>query len=128
MIDEAHELKKQSMVILAVLKNLIKRKKNNIRLIITSATLNTKLFEEYFKDVSYKVIEAVTPTFDVEVHYTKFPDLETNLLQNTVAHLRVILEVALQLSSAHQEELYRQISEAKHPCILAVCQGNQGHP
>lgn len=94
MIDEAHELRKASMVILAILKNHLLANQS-CKLIVTSATLDTQLFEEYFQDTDLKqcFIEAITPTYDVEVHYTQFPDLESSIIENTVAHLRFILEV-----------------------------------
>ena len=92
MIDEAHELKKLSLVILAILRNLLQKEGSKIKLIVTSATLDSKLFEEYFADMKYQLIEAVTPTFDVETHYTNFPDLDTTLVENTAAHLKVIFD------------------------------------
>jgi ATP-dependent helicase HrpA len=96
MIDEAHELKKQSMVILAILRNLLKDPRSNQKLIVTSATLDSKLFENYFSEegfnLDYQLIEAVTPTYDVQVHYTNFPDLEASLVENTTAHLKVIFD------------------------------------
>lgn len=96
MIDEAHELKKQSMVILAILRNLLKNPKSKQKLIVTSATLDSKLFEEYFSEqgheLEYQLIEAITPTYDVQVHYTNYPDLEASLVENTTAHLKIIFD------------------------------------
>jgi len=88
-VDEAHELKKNSMLILAALKNFAK-KSGKHKIIVTSATLSTKLFEDYFNDMSFMIIEAVTPTFQVEIHHTIFPDLEMSLIENTACHLKEI--------------------------------------
>jgi hypothetical protein len=49
-------------------------------------------------------IEALTPTYDVETYYTQFPDLESNVIENTACHLKVIFDVGL-VDAAHQEEL-----------------------
>lgn len=93
-IDEAHELKKESIAIIAILKRIIKDNPNSrFKLIVTSATLEKKLFQEYFGEMRCATIEAVTPMHDVEVFYTQFPDLEINLVENTAAHLKVIFDV-----------------------------------
>lgn len=92
-IDEAHELKKIGMIILAVLKNHLKKTGDRHRLVITSATLNAAVFKRYFEnDLRVAELEASTPTFDVEIHYSKFPDLESSLRENTVNHLKVIFD------------------------------------
>jgi HrpA-like RNA helicase len=99
MLDEAHELRKQGLFILAILKNLVMKSKGKKKLIVTSATLDTKLFEEYFYGMKTKIIEAITPTYDVEVHYTHFPDLESNIIDNTACHLKVIFDVSSSYSA-----------------------------
>jgi pre-mRNA-splicing factor ATP-dependent RNA helicase DHX15/PRP43 len=56
-IDEAHERKVQIDLLLYLIKNAIKiRKEHNLRplkLVIMSATINEKLFKTYYKDFSY---------------------------------------------------------------------------
>ena len=98
MIDEAHELRKPQVVILAVLKNHLKDHPHK-RLIVTSATLESSLFLEYFKDMNTSLITAHTPTYGVQITYNLFPDLDTDITQNTLAHMKVILEVGLPLRS-----------------------------
>ena len=93
MLDEAHELKKQGLLILAILRNYIKKHGRSKKLIVTSATLDTELFEDYFKDMTSVTIEALTPTYDVEVYYTQYPDLESNIIENTTCHLKLIFDV-----------------------------------
>jgi HrpA-like RNA helicase len=92
LIDEAHELRKASMMILAILKNFIKKKDKAHKVIVTSATLDTEVFQRYFQGMELTTIEAITPTYDVEEHYTYFPDLSTSIIENTAAHLRYIFE------------------------------------
>ena len=92
LIDEAHELHKSSLMILAILRNFVKKNGTKHKMIVTSATLETALFTDYFIDMQVQMIEAVTPTFDVQVFYTQFPDLSKTVTENTAAHLRVIFE------------------------------------
>lgn len=93
LIDEAHELRKTTIMILAILKNFLKRQLEPYhKLIVTSATLDTEVFKEYFADLKMTVIEAKTPTYDVQQFYTQFPDLSTSIVENTAAHLRIMME------------------------------------
>jgi ATP-dependent helicase HrpA len=92
LIDEAHELRKSSMMILAILKNFIKSRGIDHKMIVTSATLDTAIFQKYFSGMKCQTIEAKTPTYDVEEHYTYFPDLSTSIVENTAAHLRYMFE------------------------------------
>lgn len=104
-IDEAHELRKSTMIILAILKNYLKRfPEKKSRLIVTSATLDTEIFIKYFRDLKTGLVCAETPTHSVQVYYTLFPDLSSSILENTLAHLKLIFEVH-SASSAHHEEL-----------------------
>jgi HrpA-like RNA helicase len=92
MIDEAHELRKMQVVMLAILKNHLIDNPHK-KLIVTSATLESKLFKEYFEELTTCIIEAKTPTYSVQIQYNMFPDLETDIPENTIAHLKEILEV-----------------------------------
>jgi HrpA-like RNA helicase len=106
-VDEAHELKKESIAIIAIIKRLIQDNPgNNTKLIVTSATLELQLFQDYFKEMKCATIEAITPMHDVEVFYTHYPDLEINLVENTAAHLKVIFDVEISnYHLAHQEAI-----------------------
>lgn len=90
-VDEAHELRKPQLVILAIIRKLLARDKTK-KIIVTSATLEAKLFENYFKGFTTCLIEAKTPTYGVEIIYNLYPDLETNIPENTLEHLKVIVE------------------------------------
>jgi HrpA-like RNA helicase len=91
-VDEAHELRKPQLIILAAIREHLKRYPKK-RLIVASATLETQLFEEYFRELRMTIIETETPTYSVQVQYNMFPDLETNVAENTVCHLKEILDV-----------------------------------
>lgn len=93
LIDEAHELRKTTLIILAILRNYVKESGHSKKLLVTSATLDTKIFQKYFEGLDLNIIEAKTPTHKVEITYTQFPDLSTNVVENTAAHLRIIFEV-----------------------------------
>jgi HrpA-like RNA helicase len=103
MLDEAHELRKQGLFILAILRNMVRKSQGHKKLIVTSATLDTELFEDYFRGMKCVIIEAITPTYDVEVHYTYFPDLEANIIDNTSCHLKMIFDVGYINSSISRE-------------------------
>jgi HrpA-like RNA helicase len=93
-LDEAHELRKSTMIILAILKNYLSRyPEKKARLIVTSATLDTDIFMSYFRDLKSGLVSAETPTHSVQVFYTFFPDLSSSILENTLAHLKLIFEV-----------------------------------
>ncbi|MDC7125117.1 MAG: ATP-dependent RNA helicase [Spirochaetales bacterium] len=66
MIDEAHERSLNIDFILGLLKNLLKIRKD-LRVIISSATINAGVFSEYFNKCP--VIHIDTETFPVEIHY-----------------------------------------------------------
>lgn len=91
MIDEAHELRKMQVVMIAILKNHLLDNPHK-KIIVTSATLEANLFMSYFEELSTCVIEAKTPTYSVQVQYNMFPDLENDIAENTLAHLKEILE------------------------------------
>lgn len=55
-IDEAHERKTQIDFMLYLLREVIK-KRPEFKLIIMSATINSKIFEKYFKDFKFKLID-----------------------------------------------------------------------
>jgi HrpA-like RNA helicase len=119
MIDEAHELRKLQVVMLAIIKNHLLENPQK-KLIVTSATLESKLFKEYFQDLSTYIIEAKTPTYGVKVQYNMFPDLETDIPQNTVAHLKEILDVIITYSAHHQDPCrWKRNKDAKYPCFPA---------
>ncbi len=65
-IDEAHERSLNIDFLLGYLKNLLKKRKG-LKLIITSATIDTKKFAEHFNNAP--VLEVSGKTYPVEVRY-----------------------------------------------------------
>lgn len=92
LIDEAHELRKTTLIILAILKRFMLANPGKHKLIITSATLDTEVFMKGFEALSPGLIEAKVPTYSVTDYHTFFPDLDSTLTDNTLAHLKLIFE------------------------------------
>ena len=66
MIDEAHERSLNIDFILGLLKKLLETRKD-LKVIISSATINTGVFSEYFNNCP--VIHIETETYQVDIHY-----------------------------------------------------------
>jgi len=80
MVDEAHERSVYTDVLLGLLKKIQKRRKD-LRLVISSATLDAEIFKRYFnanktndpsKDTA-AIMSIEGRTFPVDVHYLKTP-------------------------------------------------------
>jgi pre-mRNA-splicing factor ATP-dependent RNA helicase DHX38/PRP16 len=69
-IDEAHERSLQTDVLLGLLRQIIKRRRD-LRLIVTSATMNAERFSDFFGKVPIYTIPG--RTFPVEVLFSKNP-------------------------------------------------------
>jgi pre-mRNA-splicing factor ATP-dependent RNA helicase DHX15/PRP43 len=70
-IDEAHERKVQIDFLLYLLKNVLKHRKD-FRLVIMSATINEEIFENYYKQLSFKKINVGSqPNHPIESIYYK---------------------------------------------------------
>jgi pre-mRNA-splicing factor ATP-dependent RNA helicase DHX38/PRP16 len=67
-MDEAHERTLHTDVLFGILKKVIARRRD-IKLIVTSATLNANKFSEFFGGTAQYHIPG--KTFNVECHYTK---------------------------------------------------------
>ncbi|KAH9259476.1 hypothetical protein BASA81_002519 [Batrachochytrium salamandrivorans] len=71
-LDESHERTVHTDVLFALLKALVKRRKDNLKLIVTSATLDCEKFSRYFFQCPVFTIPG--RTFPVEVLYAKEPE------------------------------------------------------
>nr|XP_043607502.1 probable pre-mRNA-splicing factor ATP-dependent RNA helicase DEAH5 [Erigeron canadensis] len=71
MLDEAHERTMHTDVLFGLLKGLVKRRPD-LRLIVTSATLDAEKFSAYFFDCNIFTIPG--RSFPVEILYTKQPE------------------------------------------------------
>ncbi|CAK1542274.1 unnamed protein product [Leptosia nina] len=67
-LDEIHERHLMGDFLLGVLKCLI-HARNDIKLVLMSATINIKLFEDYFSAESAAVIQVPGRLFPIELHY-----------------------------------------------------------
>ena len=73
MLDEAHERTVHTDVLFALLKELVKRRKD-LKLVVTSATLDAEKFSTYFFNCPIFTIPG--RTFPVEILYTKEPETD----------------------------------------------------
>ena len=71
MLDEAHERTIHTDVLFCLLKSLCVKRKD-MKLVVTSATLNAEKFSSYFFDAPIFTIPG--RTFDVEILYAKHPE------------------------------------------------------
>jgi len=74
-IDEAHERKVQIDVILLFLKEILQSgKRPDLRVIIMSATIDGKKYQNYFDGVKSNIINiSGKPNYDIDVHYLDTP-------------------------------------------------------
>ncbi|GAU26869.1 hypothetical protein TSUD_02710 [Trifolium subterraneum] len=87
MLDEAHERTIHTDVLFGLLKQLVKRRPE-LRLIVTSATLDAEKFSGYFFNCNIFTIPG--RTFPVEILYTKAPEsdyLDASLITVLQIHL-----------------------------------------
>lgn len=87
MLDEAHERTIHTDVMFGLLKKVIKRRKN-LKVIVTSATLDAVKFSSYFFEAPIFTIPG--RTFPVEIMYTKEPEtdyLDASLITVMQIHL-----------------------------------------
>ena len=90
-IDEAHERSLNIDFLLGYLKQLLP-KRPDLKVIITSATIDVARFADYFNQAP--VIEVSGRTFPVEVHYRPALDTDTDdLYRNIINALHEIVEV-----------------------------------
>lgn len=91
-IDEAHERKVQIDIMLLLLKNVLK-KRPDFKLIIMSATINAKIFENYFKKFDFKKIELGGETnYPIESIYLDKPIKQSEYLDKGVDIIKKILQ------------------------------------
>lgn len=80
MVDEAHERTLHTDVVLGLLKKLLARRKD-LRVVISSATINAQGFSDYFDGAP--VFNVPGRTFPVEIYYT--PHHEANYVSAAIA-------------------------------------------
>lgn len=91
MIDEAHERSLNIDFVLGLLKRVLQQRRD-FRVIISSATMNTKIFSEYFNNAPIVSIDTVT--FPVKIFYQAIPDGTTTITdKGTDLILRKITQI-----------------------------------
>ncbi|KAH3898856.1 related to Pre-mRNA-splicing factor ATP-dependent RNA helicase PRP22 [Saccharomycodes ludwigii] len=74
LLDEAHERTVATDVLFALLKRAAKERPHDLKIIITSATLDSEKFSNYFNDCP--IVKIPGKTFPVEVMYSKTPQID----------------------------------------------------
>lgn len=94
MIDEAHERSIYTDIIFGIIKNLIIKNKE-IKIIISSATLSSNKFKNYFNNAP--ILKIPGRRFPVDIYYTKTP--EPNYIEAAVL-------TAIQIHISQSDELF----------------------
>jgi pre-mRNA-splicing factor ATP-dependent RNA helicase DHX16 len=94
MIDEAHERSVLTDIIFGIIKELI-QKREDLNIIISSATLSTKKFQNYFNDAP--LLKVPGRRFPVDIYYTKSPEPD---------YIEAAVITALQIHISQAEELF----------------------
>lgn len=73
-LDEAHERTIATDILFALLRDAVHKRNGTLKLIITSATLDSQKFSQYFDNCP--VFHIKGRTFPVKIYYTKTPELD----------------------------------------------------
>ena len=95
-IDEAHERSIYTDVIFGIIKQLIQKRKD-LRVIISSATLSTTKFQNYFFEAP--VIQVPGRRYPVDIYYTKSPEPD---------YIEAAVITALQIHISQADELFKE--------------------
>ena len=98
MIDEAHERSIHTDIIFGIIKKLIE-KREDLRIIISSATLSTLKFKNYFFEA--EIIKVPGRRYPVDIYYTKSPEPD---------YIEAAVITALQIHISQAEELFDENS------------------
>lgn len=117
-IDEAHERTIHTDIILSLIKDIGKYRKD-LKILISSATINADLFSNYFGNCP--IFNIPGRTFDVEVFYSKLP--ESNYIEAAVLTILQIHmsqpkgDILVFLTGQEEIEAAVEILKVKSQCI-----------
>ena len=84
MVDEAHERSLNIDFILGLLKDILKQRKN-FKVVVSSATINAKLFSEYFNNAP--IISVDAHQFPVDIQYIPLITNAPDILQHKIVEI-----------------------------------------